>query len=62
MPRLNKTFTLEVTPRQFVDACTESELHEVVLLAENKLREIEASTSEKTGIEEDLDLIKFLYE
>lgn len=38
MPQINKVFSLDITPEKFVNACDESELHEVILLAEKVLQ------------------------
>lgn len=32
MPRLQKVYTLDITPEQFLNACSPEELHEVDLL------------------------------
>lgn len=37
MPQIQKVFLLDVTPQKFIDACDESELHEVILLANGAL-------------------------
>jgi hypothetical protein len=38
MPQINKVFNLDITPEKFVNACDESELHEVILIAEKALQ------------------------
>lgn len=36
MPKLEKIFTLEITPEQFLNACTPTELQEVELLISSR--------------------------
>jgi hypothetical protein len=38
MPTLNKLFTLTVTPEQFLEACSISELHEIELNIESVIK------------------------
>ena len=42
MPTIQKVFTLEVSPAKFIESCTRSELHEVLLLASGRLQRLEA--------------------
>jgi|GEM_PF-4195739 len=37
MPKIQKIYHLEITPSQFVEACDETELFELILLANSKL-------------------------
>lgn len=43
MPKIDKIFTLEITPERFVEACSEIELNEVFLLSAARLRRLEAA-------------------
>ena len=37
MPRISKMLTLEITPEQFVNSCSDVELQELLILADTKL-------------------------
>jgi phage FluMu protein Com len=58
MATVHELFTLEITPENFIDSCTESELYEVIMLANikldnlNKLRHSEAIEPEATRVDE----------
>lgn len=37
MPRISKMLTLEITPEQFVNSCSDVELQELIMFANKKL-------------------------
>lgn len=39
MPELKKLYTLTITPQQFIDACDDVELQELLLLLDKKLEQ-----------------------
>ena len=62
MPRINKNFTLEVTPEQFLNNCSSEELREVDLLLSKPLMQAKMNhrLSEETEQCIITDLNKFL--
>lgn len=50
MPKIEKLYTLEITPERFVEACSDSELYELYLLIDSEVLRRENATKFNSNI------------
>jgi len=55
MPTLNKVYQLNITPEQFIEACSDTELQELELLCQSKIRQRQERLKEMNLIDMEVD-------